>query len=220
MKPLLAKPLLTRPGFEPGKFHRINLMSDEQNMDAKEESHREETSNTASCGPQSEDAVDFAQSTPELKVAALTERLEAAEAEANRFRNEVQYKEAELQTERRRFAEQRAAAAKYRDEDLLLDLLPAIEGLELALNADVTEQWGEGVKLAVREMKRRLELRGVSLIDGAVGQPFDPNEHEALAYQESTGQPPDHVIQMVRAGYRLHDRLLRPAQVIVAREPQ
>jgi molecular chaperone GrpE len=195
-------------------------MSDEQNMDAKEESHREETSNTASCGPQSEDAVDFAQSTPELKVAALTERLEAAEAEANRFRNEVQYKEAELQTERRRFAEQRAAAAKYRDEDLLLDLLPAIEGLELALNADVTEQWGEGVKLAVREMKRRLELRGVSLIDGAVGQPFDPNEHEALAYQESTGQPPDHVIQMVRAGYRLHDRLLRPAQVIVAREPQ
>ena len=195
-------------------------MSDEQNMDAKEKSHREETSNTASGGPESEDAVDFAQSTPELKVAALTERLEAAEAEANRFRNEVQYKEAELQTERRRFAEQRAAAAKYRDEDLLLDLLPAIEGLELALNADVTEQWGEGVKLAVREMKRRLELRGVSLIDGAVGQPFDPNEHEALAYQESTGQPPDHVIQMVRAGYRLHDRLLRPAQVIVAREPQ
>ena len=195
-------------------------MSDEQNMDAKEESHREETSNTASGGPESEDAVDFAQSTPELKVAALTERLEAAEAEANRFRNEVQYKEAELQTERRRFAEQRAAAAKYRDEDLLLGLLPAIEGLELALNADVTEQWGEGVKLAVREMKRRLELRGVSLIDGAVGQPFDPNEHEALAYQESTWQPPDHVIQMVRAGYRLHDRLLRPAQVIVAREPQ
>ena len=195
-------------------------MSDEQNMDAKEESHREETSNTASGGPESEDAVDFAQSTPELKVAALTERLEAAEAEANRFRNEVQYKEAELQTERRRFAEQRAAAAKYRDEDLLFDLLPAIEGLELALNADVTDQWGEGVKLAVREMKRRLEIRGVSLIDGAVGQPFDPNEHEALAYQESTGQPPDHVIQMVRAGYRLHDRLLRPAQVIVAREPQ
>ena len=195
-------------------------MSDEQNMDAKEESHREETSNTASGGPESEDAVDFAQSTPELKVAALTERLEAAEAEANRFRNEVQYKEAELQTERRRFAEQRAATAKYRDEDLLLDLLPAIEGLELALNADVTDQWGEGVKLAVREMKRRLEMRGVSLIDGAVGQPFNPNEHEALAYQESTGQPPDHVIQMVRAGYRLHDRLLRPAQVIVAREPQ
>ena len=149
----------------------------------------------------------------------MTERLEAAEAEADKFRDEVRYKEAELQTERRRAAEQRAAAAKYRDEDLLLDLLPAIEGLELVLNADVSDQWGDGVKLAVREMKRRLEMRGVSLIDSAAGQPFDPNEHEALAYQESDAHPPEHIVQLVRPGYRLHDRLLRPAQVIVAREP-
>ena len=108
-------------------------------------------------------------------MAALTERLEAAEAEADKYRSEMQYKEAELQTERRRAAEQRAAAAKYRDEDLLLDLLPAIEGLELALNSDVSDQWGEGVKLVVREMKRRLEMRGVSLIDSTVGEPFDPH---------------------------------------------
>ena len=165
------------------------------------------------------DGVDFSQLPPELKIAALTERLEAAEAQAEKFRSEVQYKEAELQTERRRFAEQRASLAKYRDEDLLLDLLPVIEGLELALNADVSPQWGEGVKLAVREVKRRLEIRGVTLIDSAVGQPFDPNEHEALAYQESPEHPPDHVVQLVRPGYRLHDRLLRAAQVIVARDP-
>ena len=189
-------------------------MSDEQNLEPTEEARQQQY------GEEMNTEVDFNQLTPELKAAALTERLEAAEAEAEKFRNEVQYKEAELQTERRRFAEQRAAAARYRDEDLLLDLLPAIEGLELALNAEVTDQWGEGVKLAVREMKRRLELRGLSLIDGAVGQPFDPNEHEALAYQESDRQPPDHVIQLVRPGYRLHDRLLRAAQVIVARAPE
>ena len=164
-------------------------------------------------------AADFSPMTPELKVAALTERLEAAEADVDKYRNEVQYKEAELQTERRRFAEQRSSASKYRDEDLLLDLLPAIEGLDLALIAEVSPQWGEGVKLAVREVKRRLELRGVSLIDTAVGRPFDPNEQEALAYLESGEHPADHVIQLVRPGYRLHDRLLRPAQVIVAREP-
>ncbi len=194
-------------------------MSDEQNQEPTEDTSREQTGDTASDGEDADCAVDFEQFTPELKVAALTERLEAAEAEAEKFRNEVQYKEAELQTERRRAAEQRAAAAKYRDEDLLLDLLPVIEGLELALNADVSDQWGDGVKLAVREMKRRLEMRGVSLIDSAVGQPFDPNEHEALAYQESDVQPPEHIVQLVRPGYRLHDRLLRPAQVIVAREP-
>ena len=190
-------------------------MSNEQNQEPTEEIGREQPGDATT-----DSAVDFAQLTPELKVAALTERLEAAEAEAEKFRSEVQYKEAELQTERRRSAEQRAAAAKYRDEDLLLDLLPAIEGLELALNADVSDQWGDGVKLAVREMKRRLEMRGVSLIDSAAGQPFDPNEHEALAYQESDVQPPEHIVQLVRPGYRLHDRLLRPAQVIVARKPQ
>jgi len=191
-------------------------MSNEQNQDPTEETGREET---ADSGESTGGAVDFAQLTPELKVAALTERLEAAEAEADKYRSEMQYKEAELQTERRRAAEQRAAAAKYRDEDLLLDLLPAIEGLELALNADVSDQWGEGVKLVVREMKRRLEMRGVSLIDSAAGAPFDPTEHEALAYQESDVQPPEHIVQLVRPGYRLHDRLLRPAQVIVARDP-
>ena len=189
-------------------------MSNEQNQESAGETYRQ--------NPEAEETgeADFPQLSPELKVAALTERLEAAEAEAESRRSEAQYKEAELQTERRRFAEQRAAAAKYRDEDLLLDLLPAIEGLELALNAEVTEQWGEGVKLAVREMKRRLELRGVSLIDGVVGQPFDPNEHDALAYQESDGQPADHILQVVRPGYRLHDRLLRAAQVIVASGPR
>jgi len=191
-------------------------MSNEQSQDPTEETGREET---ADSGESTGGAVDFAQLTPELKVAALTERLEAAEAEADKYRSEMQYKEAELQTERRRAAEQRAAAAKYRDEDLLLDLLPAIEGLELALNADVSDQWGEGVKLVVREMKRRLEMRGVSLIDSAAGAPFDPTEHEALAYQESDMQPPEHIVQLVRPGYRLHDRLLRPAQVIVARDP-
>ena len=193
-------------------------MSTEQNKEPMEEAGHAESS--AGADEATDDPVDFSQLPPELKVAALTERLEAAEADADKYRSEVQYKEAEIQNERRRFAEQRAAAAKYRDEDLLLDLLPVIEGLELALNAEVSEQWGDGVKLAVREVKRRLEMRGVSLIDGAAGQPFDPNQHEAIAYQESREHQPDHVVQMVRPGYRLHDRLLRAAQVIVAREPQ
>jgi molecular chaperone GrpE len=194
-------------------------MTTEHNREPTEDSSQEEPGAAPTEGEDSEQTIDFSHLPPELKVAALTERLEAAEAEAEKYRNEVRYKEAELQTERRRFAEQRATSAKYRDEDLLLDLLPVIEGLELALNAEVSPQWGEGVKLAVREVKRRLEMRGVSLIDEAVGRPFDPNEHEALAYQESRQHTPDHVVQLVRPGYRLHDRLLRAAQVIVAREP-
>ncbi len=156
--------------------------------------------------------------TPHTQIASLKEQLEEAMAAADQSRREVQYKEAELQTERRRSAEQRAIAAKYRDEELLRDLLPAIEGLDLALNSPVGDQWGEGVKLAVREMKRRLEIRGVNLIDAAVGQPFNPNEHDAIGAEESVEHSPGHIIQAVRGGYRLHDRVIQPAQVIVATE--
>ena len=194
-------------------------MTEEHNGKPRDKSGLGEPDAAPTEGEATGETVDFSQLPPDLKVTALAERLEAAEADAEKYRNEVQYKEAELQTERRRFAEQRAALAKYRDEDLLLDLLPVIEGLELALNTEVSPQWGEGVKLAVREVKRRLEMRGVSLIDNAVGHPFDPNEHEALAYQESLEHPADYIVQLVRPGYRLHDRLLRAAQVIVSREP-
>ena len=149
------------------------------------------------------------------KVAELAVALTESQDEAEGFRNEVQYKEAELQTERRRFAEQRAAATKYRDEDLLRDLLPVIEGLELALGADMSEQWGEGVKLAVREVKRRLEMRGVSLIAPS-GEAFDPNEHEAVGTEESAKLEPGSVVRTIRSGYRLHDRVLQASQVIVS----
>ena len=109
-------------------------MTTEHDKEPADEPGRDNPDAAAAQGDAPQEVVDFSQLPPELKIAALTERLEAAEADAEKYRSDVQYKEAELQTERRRFAEQRAILAKYRDEDLLLDLLPVIEGLELALN--------------------------------------------------------------------------------------
>lgn len=146
----------------------------------------------------------------------LAEALADATAEAEKYRSEVQYKEAELQTERRRFAEQRADAAKYRDEALLRDLLPALDALDLALQSEVTDQWGEGVKLAVREIKRRLEFRGVTLIDPDVGEPVDYHEHEPVGVEPSAQHPPGSITRTLRPGYRLHERVVRAAQVMVA----
>ena len=149
------------------------------------------------------------------KVADLAVALAEARDDAEKSRNDIQYKEAELQTERRRFAEQRSDAVKYRDEDLLRDLLPALEGMELALGAEISDQWGEGVKLAVRVVKRRLEMRGLSLIAPS-GQAFDPNEHEAVGMEENAELEPGSVVRTIRAGYRLHDRVLQASQVIVS----
>lgn len=145
----------------------------------------------------------------------LAEALADATAEADQYRREVQYKEAELQTERRRFAEQRADAAKYRDEDLLRDLLPVIDGLDIALQSEVTDQWGEGVKLAVREIRRLLEFRGVTLINPDAGQPVDYHEHEPVGIEPSDQHPPGSITRTLRPGYRLHDRVVRAAQVMV-----
>lgn len=160
---------------------------------------------------------------PEQQVVALNQivarmglELADAQAEADQYRREVQYKAAELQTERRRFADQRADAAKYRDEELLRDLLPVIDGLDLALQSEVTDQWGEGVKLAVREIRRRLEFRGVTLINPDPGQPVDYHEHEPVGVEPSGQHPPGSVTRTLRPGYRLHDRVVRAAQVLVA----
>ena len=157
-------------------------------------------------------AMNAVQPAPELQIAGLQDQLAAAV-------RDLQYKEAELQNLRRRHAEERAAALRYRDEDLLRELLPAIEGLQLALQSEVGgsgDSWGAGVKLAVGEMLRRLEQRGVSVINPAVGQPFDPNEHDGLGAEESAGLEPDCIARTIRPGYRLHDRLLQAAQVIVS----
>lgn len=160
-------------------------------------------------------AMNAVQPAPELQIAGLQDQLAAAV-------RDLQYKEAELQNLRRRHAEERAAALRYRDEDLLRELLPAIEGLQLALQSEAGgsggsgDSWGAGVKLAVGEMLRRLEQRGVSVINPAVGQPFDPNEHDGLGAEPSAGLEPDCIARTIRPGYRLHDRLLQAAQVIVS----
>lgn len=157
-------------------------------------------------------AMNAVQPPPELQIAGLQDQLAAAV-------RDLQYKEAELQNLRRRHAEERAAALRYRDEDLLRELLPAIEGLQLALQSDMGgsgDSWGAGVKLAVGEMLRRLEQRGVSVINPAVGQPFDPNEHDGLGAEPGDGLEPDCIARTIRPGYRLHDRLLQAAQVIVS----
>ena len=100
-------------------------------------------------------------------------------------------------------------------------MLPVYDELGLAMDhADQSEagnSWVEGVKLIQRKVYNLLESEGVSKIE-AMGVPFDPLEHEAVGTQESEECPPGHVVEVLRNGYRLHDRVIQPAQVVVARE--
>ena len=159
----------------------------------------------------------------EEQVTALLGDLEGAQREARQNLDLAQRAQADLANFRRRTDEERISSAKYSNGRLITKLLPVKEDLDLALtHADEggpSASWLEGVKLIQRKLLNLLESEDVALIE-AEGAIFNPLEHEALGTEETTIHPPGHIIKVVRAGYRLHDRVIQPAQVIVARGQQ
>ena len=104
---------------------------------------------------------------------------------------------------------------------MLGDLLGVIDSLELGLKAAAVPEASarsiaEGLGLTHRQLLSFLDKHGVKVLDPA-GQPFNPELHEAVSAVESAEVPPNHVVAVMQKGYRLHERLLRPAMVMVAR---
>jgi molecular chaperone GrpE len=157
-------------------------------------------------GPPQERATD------EERAAEAGETLETWRERALRFQADMD----NFRKRQRRQAEQRVLADRER---LLRSFLSVADDLERALNDDGTGTDGlrQGIDLTHRNLMRLLDREGIEPIQ-AQGRPFDPARHEALStvpYQEA-GVEPDTVAEVVQRGYRLGDRLLRPARVIVA----
>jgi molecular chaperone GrpE len=157
----------------------------------------------------------------EEQIAALKKNLEEARQEIDQNRDQAQRAQAELLNFRRRADEERIAQQQYSNSRLLMKLLPVVDELDLAVNHidhSVSQHpWAEGVKLIQRKIANLLASEGVSKID-SVGAQFNPLEHEAVGTEESTKYPAGHVVEVVRNGYRLRERVIQPAQVVVARE--
>lgn len=157
------------------------------------------------------------------QVAGLRQDLEAAKREATQYVDAAQRAQAELVNFRRRTEEERLNLSKYLNSRLITKLLPVMEELHMAVahaeDGEPNAPWLDGVKLIQRKLINLLESEGVSAIE-AVGTMFNPLEHEALGTVETTEYPPGYVTEAMRPGYRLHDRILQPAQVMVARQPQ
>jgi molecular chaperone GrpE len=157
----------------------------------------------------------------EERVDALLGDLEGAQKEATQNLDLAQRAQADLANFRRRTDEERISSSKFSNSRLLTKLLPVHEDLDLAIThageGGPGSSWLEGVKLIQRKLLNLLESEGVVPIVG-IGALFNPLEHEALGTEVSSEYPPGYVIQVVRGGYRLHDRVIQPAQVIVARE--
>ncbi len=125
---------------------------------------------------------------------------------------------------RKRAARDREDGMRAAQERLLNKLLPVIDNFDMAMAATgsaqntTVESLKAGVQMIQGQLKAVLSESGVEEID-AIGKPFDPNLHEALSQMESTDAPEGTVLQQLRKGYKMRDRLLRPASVIVAKKP-
>ncbi|NOZ71407.1 MAG: nucleotide exchange factor GrpE [Chloroflexi bacterium] len=119
---------------------------------------------------------------------------------------------------RQRLEKRAEAEAAQQVQTLINDLLPVIDNLEAALaHADTAdpEYLRQGVELTLRLLLNTLAQYGVTPIE-AEGKPFDPRYHEAVGPLPNSDVPEGHVAKVLRKGYMLHDRLLRPAKVLVA----
>jgi molecular chaperone GrpE len=125
---------------------------------------------------------------------------------------------AEFDNYRKRVERERREMAQYAAGELLEDLLPIIDDFERALQADATgvESYRQGIEIIHRALMDTLRKRGVTQIE-AVGKKFDPQVHQAVSYEDDPERGDGEVIEEFRRGYRLGDRLLRPAMVKVAK---
>ncbi|HET6655159.1 MAG TPA: nucleotide exchange factor GrpE [Gammaproteobacteria bacterium] len=153
--------------------------------------------------------------------AGLEEALAAAERKADEHRNDYLRLAAELDNVRKRAQRDLEQAHKFAIDKFVIELLPVKDSLELSLNApgaDTADGHREGIEMTLKLLDTALEKHGVSEVD-PVGEVFNPEYHEAMAMQPSDEAEPDTVLNVVQKGYVLNGRLLRPARVIVAREP-
>jgi molecular chaperone GrpE len=150
----------------------------------------------------------------ETKVAEL----EAALAEA---RDKYLRLAADFDNFKKRSRQEHLETIQHASADLIARLLPGLDDLHKALDHQpegIDEAWARGLELSVRKLEEALRAHGLETID-ALGKPFDPAVHEAIGHEESSEHPEDTVVQELRRGYRIRDRVVRPALVKVARPP-
>jgi len=128
---------------------------------------------------------------------------------------------AEFENYKRRSAREMDKFKKFANESLIKEILSVVDNLERAVNSANDDEWAnsdltQGVALSIKDLEKVLGKHGVKPIE-AIGKAFDPVFHEAVIMQETDKYPENKVINELQKGYLIHDRLLRPAKVVVSK---
>jgi molecular chaperone GrpE len=156
---------------------------------------------------------------------AEIERLEGKVAELEAALAEAKDRQLRLAADfdnfKKRTRQEQLTTIQHAAAELIGRLLPALDDLQKALEhtpAGVDEAWIKGVELSVRKLEEAMGAHGLEPIE-SVGVAFDPKLHEAIGHEETSEHPDDTVVQELRRGYRIRDRVVRPALVKVSRRP-
>jgi molecular chaperone GrpE len=153
---------------------------------------------------------------------ALRAKLAEAEQQRDEFRKLAQMTQADFENYQKRFQRTLAEERRYAQKPLAGDLLSTLDNLDRALAAARQNKEDgplvQGVSMVQSQLLDVLRRHGVTKIE-TQGQPFDANLHEAVMQQPSAEHPPGTVLQTLEQGFMLHDRVLRPARVVVSKKP-
>lgn len=155
--------------------------------------------------------------------AELLAKLDAAQQEAQEWRERFLRANADLENFRKRMARERDELRRFATEGLISELLPQLDNLDLGLKTACEQHpeatgYTEGFSMVLGQVRQVLANHGVEEIN-PLGEAFDPNLHEGVAHQPSEDHPEGHVSLVQRKGYRLRERLIRPATVVVSSGP-
>jgi len=182
-------------------------MSNHQEPQTPENAPQTETSSAAA------DEALPAQETPEENPFAQLQ------GDLERFRDLAMRTQADFENYRKRALREREDAVRYANAAFLERLIPVVDNFEFGLQAARAEGSQAvliGFEMVAKQLQDFLSSSGVEVID-AEGKPFDPNLHEALGAEESDALPEGQVVRQLRKGYKLKDRLIRPANVFVSK---
>lgn len=200
----------------------VAAKSPEQESDARKSSLEEDTEQPQDgevTSPGEEGREEVAEEAAENEVEALRAELEQAQAQAAEYLDGWQRAQAEFANYKKRVEAERERLRRTSNEVLLLKLLPVVDDFERAFQTLPEElsdvPWTDGIKMVLRKLQAVLESENVTPIE-ATGQPFDPLWHEAVMQEETTEHPDGYVSEEMQRGYRLGERVLRPAMVKVA----